>query len=107
MLTVVLRRLLPLLTVCTVRGHDPVRRITSVSWSPSGMHRITGSEYFCARCDVVLERPTEGRPRVAIECGQRLWRPACWRRPLLRRFPAGFAFGPVMVWPRGYEVRRG
>lgn len=35
---------------------------------------------------------------VGVECGQRFWSRRSWRRPVLRRFPGGFAVGPVMIW---------
>lgn len=41
------------------------------------------------------------RPHVGVECGQRLWWRRSWAGPnRLRRFPTGFAVGPVMVWFR-------
>jgi hypothetical protein len=36
--------------------------------------------------------------RVGVECGQCWYLTRSYRRPLWRRFPAGFAFGPIMVW---------
>lgn len=43
--------------------------------------------------------------RAGVECGQALWCRSSWRRDAscdnvlrFRRFPSGFAFGPIMVW---------
>ena len=46
------------------------------------------------------ERIAEIQATASIECGQRLWQPSSWRRPLWRTFPRGFAVGPVMIFWR-------
>lgn len=42
---------------------------------------------------------------AGVECGQRWWRPSSWARHpstdnllRFRRFPGGFAVGPLMFW---------
>jgi len=41
-----------------------------------------------------------GNYRIGIECGQRIYRPHSWRSTWkgIRRFPTGFALGPIMIW---------
>lgn len=57
---------------------------------------------FSVRVPLSELRHRKGPWRVAVECGQSLWRLRSWRTPpLFRRLPGGgrgFAVGPVIVY---------